>query len=115
MKYVIAIIQPFKLDEVKEALYKADINLMTVSEVIGHGRQKGATEVYRGNKETGNMMRKIKLEIVVNEDYVEPCVEAIKKGAQTGAEGAIGDGKIFVLEMTQAVRIRTGEMNAEAL
>ena len=73
MKYVIAIIQPYMLDSVKEALYQADINLMTVSEVLGHGRQKGVTEVYRGNKETGNMLRKIKLEIAVNNDFLELC------------------------------------------
>jgi len=115
MKYVIAIIQPFKLEEVKEALYKADINLMTVSEVIGHGRQKGATEVYRGTKETGNMMRKIKLEIAVNEGYVEPCVEAIKQAARTDAKGSIGDGKIFILDLHETIRIGSGETGTIAI
>lgn len=112
MKLVIAIIQPHKLDEVKEALYAADINLMTVSEVLGHGQQKGFTEVYRGAKETGNLLRKIRLEIAVNEEYVEPTINAVLKGAQTGN---IGDGKIFVLDMPQCIRIRTGERGREAI
>ena len=115
MKYIIAMIKPHSLESVKEALYKADINLMTVSEVIGHGRQRGVTEVYRGNKETGNMLRKYKLEIAVNEGFVEPCVEAIKQGARTAANGSIGDGKIFILDLHDVVRIRTGETGTEAI
>lgn len=98
MKYVIAIIQPYRLDEVKEALYKEEINLITVSEVIGHGRQKGVTEVYRGAKETGNMLRKIKLEIAVNDNFLDKCIDAITKGARTGE---LGDGKIFVLDLEE--------------
>lgn len=112
MKLIIAIIQPYKLEEVKEELYKTDINLITVSEVLGHGRQKGVTEVYRGHKETGNLLRKIRLEIAVNEDFVEPAIKAITKGAKTGETG---DGKIFVLNLEECVRIRTGERGNTAI
>ena len=112
MKLVIAIIQPYKLEEVKEELYKAQINLITVSEVLGHGRQKGITEVYRGAKETGNLLRKIRLEIAVNEDFVERTVKAIIKGAKSGQTG---DGKIFVLELKECVRIRTEERGTLAI
>lgn len=112
MKLIIAIIQPYKLEEVKEELYKTEINLITVSEVLGHGRQKGVTEFYRGHKETGNLLRKIRLEIAVNEDFVEPAIKAITKGAKTGE---IGDGKIFVLNLEECVRIRTQERGKEAI
>ena len=112
MKMVVAIIQPFRLDEVKEALYAVDVNLITVSEVLGHGRQGGVTEVYRGNKETGNLLRKMRLEIAVNEDFVEPTIQAIMKGAKTGE---VGDGKIFVYDLNEVVRIRTGERGNEAI
>jgi len=106
MKLIIAIIQPHKLEEVKEELYRADVNLITVSEVLGHGRQKGVTEIYRGAKETGNLLRKVRLEIAVNENFLEPTLKAIIKGAKTGETG---DGKIFVLDLENCVRIRTGE------
>jgi len=112
MKYIIAIIQPHRLDEVKEQLYRNDINLITVSEVIGHGRQKGVTEVYRGARETGNMLRKIKLEIAVNEEFVKPTIEAITKGARTGE---VGDGKIFVMDLSEVIRIWTGETGSNAI
>ncbi|MDD5409101.1 MAG: P-II family nitrogen regulator [Candidatus Omnitrophica bacterium] len=112
MKLVIAIIQPYKLEEVKEELYKSEINLITVSEVLGHGRQMGVTEVYRGHKETGNLLRKIRLEIAVNENYVEPAIKAIVKGAKTGEAG---DGKIFVLDLNECVRIRTEERGPVAI
>ena len=112
MKLIIAIIQPYKLEEVKEELYKADVNLITVSEVLGHGRQKGVTEVYRGNKEAGNLLRKIRLEIAVNESFVEPTVNAIIKGARTGE---MGDGKIFVLDLKECIRIRTEEKGSIAI
>ncbi|MBI4979336.1 MAG: P-II family nitrogen regulator [Spirochaetes bacterium] len=112
MYMVIAIIQPHRLEEVKEALYAADIHLITVSEVLGHGRQKGITEVYRGNKETGNLLRKIRLEIAVNVDYLNPCIRAITDGARTGE---VGDGKIFVYELKECVRIRTGERGSVAI
>jgi nitrogen regulatory protein P-II 1 len=112
MKYIIAIIQPYRLEEVKEELYKAEVNLITVSEVLGHGRQKGVAEVYRGTKETGNLHRKIKLEIAVNEDFVQPTIEAIIKGAKTEE---VGDGKIFVLSLDEVVRIRTEERGRNAI
>jgi nitrogen regulatory protein P-II 2 len=112
MKLVIAIIQPYKLEEVKEELYKADINLITVSEVLGHGRQKGVTEVYRGARETGNLLRKVRLEIAVNDNYLEPTITAIVKGAKTGETG---DGKIFVMDLKECVRIRTEERGSTAI
>jgi nitrogen regulatory protein P-II 1 len=112
MKLIIAIIQPDKLEEVKDELYKAKVNLITASEVLGHGRQKGVTEIYRGTKETGNLLRKIRLEIAVNENFVEPTIKAIIKGAKTGE---IGDGKIFVLDLPQCIRIRTGETGGVAI
>jgi nitrogen regulatory protein P-II 1 len=112
MKLIIAIIQPHRLEEVKKALYAAEVNLITVSEVVGHGRQKGVTEVYRGVKETGNLLRKIRLEIAVNESFVQPAVNALIKGARTGE---LGDGKIFVLPLERCVRIRTGEEGQDAI
>jgi nitrogen regulatory protein P-II 2 len=112
MKLVIAIIQPHRLEQVKEELYKAEVNLLTVSEVMGHGRQKGVTEVYRGVKESGNLLRKIRLEIAVNDDFLEPTIAAIVKGAKTGTTG---DGKIFVMDLKECVRIRTEERGSQAI
>jgi len=112
MKYVIAIIQPQRLHEVQDELYKADVNLITVSEVLGHGRQKGTTEVYRGYKEAQNLLRKIKIEIAVNDNFVEATIKAIQKGAKSGQTG---DGKIFVLNLEDCVRIRTEERGAVAI
>ena len=112
MKLIIAIIQPYRLEEVKKALYDADVNLITVSEVLGHGRQRGVDEFYRGSKETGNLLRKIRLEIAVNEEFVDRTIKAIIKGARTGK---IGDGKIFVLDLPRVVRIRTGEEGSKAI
>ena len=112
MKYVIAVIQPHMLEAVKAELFKREVHLMTVSEVLGCGRQKGHTEVYRGRKEIGNLLKKIKLEIAVNEDFVEPTIEAIIKGARTGE---IGDGKIFVLDLPECIRIRTSERGGVAI
>ena len=112
MKLVIAIIQPHKLEEVKKELYHEEVNLITVSEVLGHGRQKGVTEIYRGIKETGNLLRKIRLEIAVNDDFLERTIKAIKKGARTGETG---DGKIFVMELKECIRIRTGEKGKKAI
>ena len=112
MKLIIAVIQPDRLDAVKAELYKADVNLITVSEVLGHGRQHGVTEVYRGIKESGNLLRKIRLEIAVNDSFVEPTVNAIIKGAHTGE---VGDGKIFILDLAECVRIRTGEKGHQAI
>jgi len=112
MKLITAIIQPHRLEEVKEALYAAEIQLITVSEVLGHGRQGGVTEVYRGNRETGNLLRKIRLEIAVNDEFVEPCIQAIMTGARTGE---LGDGKIFVRNLEDCIRIRTGERGPAAI
>jgi nitrogen regulatory protein P-II 1 len=112
MKLIIAIIKPDRLEAVKEELYKADINLMTVNEVLGHGRQMGVTEVYRGAREMGNLLRKIRLEIAVNENFVEPTIKAIVKGAQTGE---VGDGKIFILDLAECIRIRTEERGGPAI
>ena len=112
MKLVIAIIQPHKLEDVLQELDKAEIYLKTVSNVLGCGRQKGITQIYRGRKETGNLLKKVRLEIAVNEKYVEPAISAITKGAKTGS---IGDGKIFVVDLEQCVRIRTGERGGEAI
>lgn len=112
MKLIIAIIQPHRLELVKKALYKADINLMTVSEVLGHGREKSVDEYYRGVKETGNLLRKIRLEIAVNDNFVEATINAIVKGAKTGETG---DGKIFILDLKECVRIRTEERGSVAI
>lgn len=112
MKLITAIIQPHRLEEVKKALYDADVNLITVSEVLGHGRQKGVDEFYRGSKETGNLLRKIRLDIAVNENFVEPTIKAIIRGARTGK---IGDGKIFVVDLPRCIRIRTGDEGSEAI
>ncbi|MDD5422673.1 MAG: P-II family nitrogen regulator [Candidatus Omnitrophota bacterium] len=112
MKLVIAIIQPHKLEDVLQELDKNEIHLRTVSSVLGCGRQKGRVEVYRGRKETGNLLKKVRIEIAVNEGFVEPTIAAITRGAKTGA---IGDGKIFVLDLTECVRIRTGEKGNEAI
>ncbi len=112
MKLIIAIIQPYKLEAVKQELYKEEVNLITASEVLGHGRQKGVTEIYRGAKETGNLLKKIRLEIAVNENFVEPTIKAIIKGAKTGETG---DGKIFVLDLKECIRIRTEERGSLAI
>ncbi|RUM90215.1 MAG: P-II family nitrogen regulator [Thermovibrio sp.] len=112
MKKIEAIIKPFKLDEVKEALTEIGISGMTVSEVKGFGRQKGHTELYRGAEYVVDLIPKIKLELVVSEDLVEKALEVIVNSARTGK---IGDGKIFVIPVKDAVRIRTGERGDEAL
>ena len=112
MKLIIAIIQPHRLEEVKKELYAAEVNLITVNEVLGHGRQKGVTEVYRGVLETGNLLKKIRLEIAVNENFVEPTIKAIIKGAKTGQTG---DGKIFILDLKECIRIRTEETGGVAI
>ncbi|MBU3077087.1 P-II family nitrogen regulator [Sphingomonas quercus] len=112
MKFVIAIIKPFKLDEVREALSALGVQGMTVTEVKGFGRQKGQTEIYRGAEYSTNMVPKIKIEVAASADLAPRVVETIQQTANTGA---IGDGKIFVLDLAQAVRIRTGETNDTAL
>ena len=112
MKMVMAIIKPFKLDEVRESLTALGLQGLTVGEVKGFGRQKGQTEIYRGAEYSVSFLPKVKIEVVVTDDMVEGVIEAIQKSANTGR---IGDGKIFVLDVPTAVRIRTGETNAEAL
>jgi nitrogen regulatory protein P-II 1 len=112
MKLVEAIIKPFKLDEVKDALNEVGIEGITVSEVKGFGRQKGHTELYRGAEYVVDFIPKVKLEIAVNDDMVEKVIETIVNTAKTGR---IGDGKIFILPMGEAVRIRTGEKGIEAI
>ena len=115
MKYIIAVVQPSRLEAVKEALSKVEVFRLTVSDVQGLGRQKGHTEIYRGHEYEVSLVRKVKLEIAVNERFVEPTIEAIIRGARTGEEGRIGDGKIFVLPLEDVVRIRTGERGGEAI
>ncbi len=112
MKMITAIIKPHKLDEVREALTPLGVAGMTVTEVKGFGRQKGQTEIYRGAEYEVSFLPKVKIELAVGDDMVEAVVEAIQKAAHTGK---IGDGKIFVAELGQAIRIRTGETDAEAL
>ena len=112
MKMIMAIIKPHKLDDVREALTPLGIQGLTVSEVKGFGRQKGQTEIYRGAEYQVNFLPKIKVEIAVPSDLAEQVVEAIMQSAQTGR---IGDGKIFVMDIDRAVRIRTGETDSEAL
>ena len=112
MKLVVAIIKPFKLDEVRESLTELGVTGMTVTEVKGFGRQKGQTEIYRGAEYSTNMVPKLKIEVACPADLTDRVVEAIQAAANTGA---IGDGKIFVLEIGQAVRIRTGETDDNAL
>ena len=112
MKLVMAIFKPFKLDEVRDALTGLGIQGLTVSEVKGFGRQKGQTEIYRGAEYSVSFLPKVKIEVVVTDDLAESVIEAIQKAANTGR---IGDGKIFMIDISAAVRIRTGETNADAL
>ena len=112
MKFIIAIIKPFKLDDVRDALSEIGVSGMTVSEVKGFGRQKGQTEIYRGAEYSTNMVPKVKVETACDDAIADRVVEAIQQAANTGA---IGDGKIFVTDLTQAVRIRTGETGSVAL
>jgi len=112
MKYIIAIIQPHKVEEVKKALEGEKIHLMTVSTVLGQGRQKGRTQVYRGAKESGGLLKKVKFEIAVNDHFVERAITTITKAAQTGQ---IGDGKIFVLDLHDVVRVGSGERGDVAI
>jgi nitrogen regulatory protein P-II 1 len=112
MKKIEAIIKPFKLDEVKEALQAVGVQGITVTEAKGFGRQKGHTELYRGAEYVVDFLPKVKVEIVVSDERLESCIDAIQKAARTGR---IGDGKIFVLNVEQAIRIRTGESGADAI
>ena len=112
MKYIVAIIQPDRMDEVLDRLTAREIHLVTVSNVMGRGRQKGIAQVYRSHTEAGSLLRKVKLEIAVNDEFVDAAVEAVEGGARTGQ---VGDGKIFVLDLEQAIRIRTGEKGSKAI
>lgn len=112
MKLIIAYIQPEQLNDVKQALYEKDIFKMSVTNALGCGQQKGYHETYRGADIEVNLLKKVRMEIAVNTDYVEPTIEAIISGARTGS---IGDGKIFVMELEDCIRIRTGEKGPEAI
>jgi nitrogen regulatory protein P-II 1 len=112
MKYIIAIIQPDRMDDVLEELTKEGIHLVTVSEVLGRGRQKGIAEVYRSHKESGSLLRKVKIEAAVNDEFLPAALSAIKLGARTGH---VGDGKIFVMDLEAVLRIRTGEEGSIAI
>ena len=112
MKLVIAYIQPEKLNDVKQALYAAEVFKMSVTNALGCGQQKGYHETYRGVDMEVNLLKKVRLEIAVNEDFVEPTIRAMIDGAQTGS---IGDGKIFVLPLGECIRIRTGERGGTAI
>ncbi len=112
MKLVIAVIKPFKLDDVREALAAVGVPGLTVSEVKGFGRQKGHTEIYRGAEYTVSFLPKVKIEAAVSDDIVDQVVEAVQKAAHTGK---IGDGKVFVIDLQQSVRIRTGETGPDSL
>ena len=112
MKLIVAMIQPHKLPDVKKALYDKEVFKMTVSNALGCGQQKGFTETYRGVIHEVNLLKKVRLEIAVNENFVEPTVEAIINGARTGT---IGDGKIFVIDLPECIRIRTGERGGNAI
>ncbi len=115
MKLIIAVIQPSKLEDVKAALSEVEVVRLTIMDVQGFGRQKGQTEVYRGREISVNLLRKVQLQIAVNEDFVEPTINAIIKGGRTGDSGQIGDGKIFALPLEDCIRIRTGERGPEAI
>ena len=112
MKLIIAMIQPHKLPDVKKVLYDAEVYKMTVTNALGCGQQKGYTETYRGVVHAINLLKKVRLEIAVNEDFVERTIESIIKGARSGK---IGDGKIFVLDLPECIRIRTGQRGSPAI
>lgn len=112
MKLIIAMIQPHKLPDVKKALYDAEVFKMTVTNALGCGQQRGYSETYRGVIHEINLLKKVKLEIAVNEDFVRPTIDAIIKGAKTGN---IGDGKIFILDLPECIRIRTREQGNQAI
>ncbi len=115
MKLVIAIIRPEAMESVKEALYADEIKMLTVVDVQGHGRQMGHTEVYRGREYKVDFLNKIEIQIALSDDRVDTAINAILKGAKSGEDGAIGDGKIFVLPLEKAIRIRTNEQDEQAI
>ena len=115
MKLIIAIIQPNSLEAVKASLAEVEVFRLTVMDVQGFGRQRGQTEVYRGHEFTVNLLRKVQLMIAVNDEFLEPTIDAVLKAGRTGQEGEISDGKIFVLPLDDCIRIRTGEHGKEAI
>ncbi len=115
MKLIVAIVQPSRLEAVKAALTQVKVFRLTVMDCQGFGRQKGHTEVYRGHEFTVNLLRKVQLQIAVNDEFVEPTIDAIIQGGRSSEKGEIGDGKIFVLPMDDCIRIRTGERGNEAI
>jgi nitrogen regulatory protein P-II 1 len=115
MKLIIAIIQPHRLEAIKQALADVEVFRLTVMDVQGFGRQRGQTEAYRGHEFSVNLLRKVQLMIAVNEEFLEPTIDAIVRGGRTGSSGEIGDGKIFVLPLEDCIRIRTGERGGEAI
>ena len=115
MKLIIAIIQPHRLEAVKQALADVEVFRLTVMDVQGVGRQRGQTEAYRGHEVSVNFLRKVQLMIAVNEAFLQPTIDAIINGGRTGPAGEIGDGKIFVLPLEDCIRIRTGERGGEAI
>ena len=112
MKLIIAYIQPYRLNDVKQELYKREIYKMSVTNALGCGQQKGYTESYRGSEEEVNLLKKVRLEIAVNDNFVKPTIEGIVAGARSGE---IGDGKIFVMPIEEVIRIRTGETGGQAI
>lgn len=115
MKLIIAIIQPSRLEAVKAALADVEVFRLTVMDVQGFGRQRGQTEVYRGHEFAVNLVRKVQLMIGVNEEFLQPTIDAILEGGRTGPTGAVGDGKIFIMPLEDCIRIRTGERGSEAI
>jgi nitrogen regulatory protein P-II 1 len=115
MKLVIAIIQPNRLEAIKAALADVEVFRLTVMDVQGFGRQRGHSEVYRGHEVSVNLLRKVQLMIGVNDDFLQPTIDAIIQGGRTGSAGEVGDGKIFVLPLEDCIRIRTGERGGEAI
>jgi nitrogen regulatory protein P-II 2 len=115
MKLIIAIIQPHRLEAVKAELADVEVFRLTVMDVQGFGRQRGQTEVYRGHEFAVNLLRKVQLMIAVNEEFLQPTIDAVIRGGRTGTSGEIGDGKIFVLPLEDCIRIRTGERGGEAI
>ena len=115
MKLIIAIIQPHRLEAVKQALTEVAVFRLTVMDCQGFGRQKGQVETYRGHEIGTNLLRKVQLQIAVNDDFVDPTINAIIQGGRSGKAGEIGDGKIFVLPLDDCIRIRTGERGSEAI
>jgi nitrogen regulatory protein P-II 2 len=117
MKWIVAIIQPHRLDSVKQALTDVEVFRLTVSDVQGYGRQKGHTEYFRGQPMQVNLIRKVRLDIAVNDNFVQPTINAVVKGARSGAggKGQVGDGKIFVIPLDQVVRVSDGQTGSEAI